>query len=635
MDQPRYDQMHKQSQSIDMNKLFTKLFYIFGALLLAAGLMYLASPKANAAFEAGRIIDDGKFTNNASMSAADIQNWLGEGGINSTCLKNYQTASINGNNSYGGNVSAATAIKQAADLYGVNPQVLIVTLQKEQGLVTRGDCPQWRYNTAMGFGCPDGGSCDAEWYGLSRQLYQGARHLKGFYNQNDGWYIPFRPGVRYIPYHPNGGCGGTNVNIVNRATASLYSYTPYQPNGAALATRYGSGDGCSSYGNRNFYYYFIDWFGSNYDDPYRWEYAGQSSSNIVVTGQKATWTVSARNVGTATWYNSGANPVMLGTSNTRDRSSAFCTSAWYGCSRAAKLNEASVAVGAIGTFTFEVQAPNTGGTYNEYFNLVAEGAAWMNDPGLFFQTPVAGATLSSSVVSNNFPTTITAGANANVSVVLRNTGTAYWYNNGKFPVNLGTYNPIDRTSVFATPSWLSTGRPAKMTEATVAPGQDGTFSFAIKAPNTPNSYNESFSLVADGWAWFNQPTTTSVVVGAYVPPAEVVSTLSANQTLVSNQVLRSQDSRYRLVMQSDGNLVLYSPNRALWSTRTPGTPANLFVVQGDSNLVVYDNTIPRPYWNSGTQGRGGNVLVMQNDGNLVLYNPQGQPVWHTRTAGQL
>lgn len=245
-------------------KVFKKLTAISTVILLGLGVLLLQAPKANA-FVAGRIIDDSKFTANYTMSAGDVQNFLN--GKNSACLMNYQTPSIQGNNNYGGNVSAATAIKQAADIWGIAPQVLLVTLQKEQGLVTRGDCPDWRYQTAMGFGCPDGAPCDAQWYGLSRQLYQGARHLRGFFDQNSGWYIPFTPGVRYIPYHPNGGCGGSNVNIENRATASLYSYTPYQPNAAAQATKYGSGDGCSSYGNRNFASYYEDWFGSPFGEP--------------------------------------------------------------------------------------------------------------------------------------------------------------------------------------------------------------------------------------------------------------------------------------------------------------------------------------------------------------------------------
>jgi hypothetical protein len=59
------------------------------------------------------------------------------------------------------------------------------------------------------------------------------------------------------------------VFIENQATANLYIYTPYTPNSAALAAGYGSAP-CGAYGNRNFFLYFSDWFGS----PSNWLAAG-------------------------------------------------------------------------------------------------------------------------------------------------------------------------------------------------------------------------------------------------------------------------------------------------------------------------------------------------------------------------
>ena len=58
------------------------------------------------------------------------------------------------------------------------------------------------------------------------------------------------------------GCGGAPVTIANTATASLYNYTPYQPNPAALAAYPGVGDACSAYGNRNFFFLFNRYFAS-------------------------------------------------------------------------------------------------------------------------------------------------------------------------------------------------------------------------------------------------------------------------------------------------------------------------------------------------------------------------------------
>ena len=58
------------------------------------------------------------------------------------------------------------------------------------------------------------------------------------------------------------GCGSAPVTITNTATASLYNYTPYQPNPASLAAYPGEGDQCSSYGNRNFFFLYQSYFGS-------------------------------------------------------------------------------------------------------------------------------------------------------------------------------------------------------------------------------------------------------------------------------------------------------------------------------------------------------------------------------------
>jgi hypothetical protein len=244
-------------------------------ILIALFSVVFFSPSISASsFSAGEIISDGNFTNKNSMSESQIQNFLNS--KNSVCLKNYTTAEPLGNNNYGGDVSAARAIWKSAQLYNINPQVLLVTLQKEVGLITSKDCAAWRYRTAMGFGCPDGKPCDSQWFGLSRQLFQAARHYRGFYDRPAGWFVPFRIGNNYIQWHPKSSCGGSMVYIKNNATASLYSYTPYQPDAASLNAGYGSGGDCSSYGNRNFNLYYSAWFGN--DRP----------SNLIRTSNDAT-----------------------------------------------------------------------------------------------------------------------------------------------------------------------------------------------------------------------------------------------------------------------------------------------------------------------------------------------------------
>jgi hypothetical protein len=87
-----------------------------------------------------------------------------------------------------------------------------------------------------------------------------------------------------------------------------------------------------------------------------------------------------------------------------------------------------------------------------------------------------------------------------------------------------------------------------------------------------------------------------------------------------------------LIMQGDGNLVLYAPaGRVLWSSRTAGHPGSRLAVQADGNLVVYAKT-RQPLWSSRTQGRHGIALSLQNDGNVVLRTAAAQPVWASGTA---
>jgi hypothetical protein len=209
-------------------------------------------------FNAGRIIDDGNFTNYNQMSKNEIQGFLN---AKSSCLKNYSAPEPLGNNNYGENVSAAQVIWKASQINKINPRVLLVTLEKESALIRTDDCASWRYRTAMGLGCPDGSPCDSQWFGFSRQVHQSARHFRAFYDLNENWWIPYKPGVRRIRWHPLY-CADSEINILNRATAALYSYTPYQPNSASLNNLWGTGDNCSSYGNRNFWRDYTTWFGS-------------------------------------------------------------------------------------------------------------------------------------------------------------------------------------------------------------------------------------------------------------------------------------------------------------------------------------------------------------------------------------
>ncbi|MET0813358.1 MAG: cell wall-binding repeat-containing protein, partial [Microbacterium sp.] len=231
-----------------------------------------------AGFNPGNIINDAVFFNSEAMTEAQIQTFLNskvsscQSGY--VCLKDFKQntatreASLLCGGRYAGaaNESAARIIRKVGQACGINPQVILVTLQKEQGLVTHTWPSDWRYRIAMGQGCPDTAACDTAYYGFQNQVYGAAAQFKRYANPpgTSNYFNWYAPGKTWnVRYHPNAACGTSPVYIANQATANLYYYTPYQPNRAALAAGYAAAnDACSSYGNRNFYNYFTDWFGS-------------------------------------------------------------------------------------------------------------------------------------------------------------------------------------------------------------------------------------------------------------------------------------------------------------------------------------------------------------------------------------
>jgi hypothetical protein len=98
--------------------------------------------------------------------------------------------------------------------------------------------------------------------------------------------------------------------------------------------------------------------------------------------------------------------------------------------------------------------------------------------------------------------------------------------------------------------------------------------------------------------------------------------------LNNGQKLFSADGRFRLDMQSDGNLVMYTVEGGgyRWSTGTAGSGADKAVMQQDGQFCLY-NRVGELKWSTYTRDAQ-SVLKLQNDGNLVVYNALGRPVWN-------
>lgn len=257
-----------------------------------------------AGFDPGRIIDDAVFYDPGGMGGvSDIQNFLnahvpscdtngtrasGYGNLTNAqyaqqikgwpgppyaCLNNYhenpttgETSFEKGGGAFSGGQSAAQIIYNASQDYRINPKVLLVFLRKESLNLFSDSWPmKSQYKYAMGYACPDSGpnysaNCDGSKGGFLKQVRYAAWQLRQYYNNMDQYnYAPGRWNT--IQYSPNPSCGTKDVYIQNYATASLYIYTPYVPNDAALRAYPGTAN-CGAYGNRNFWFFWQEWFGS-------------------------------------------------------------------------------------------------------------------------------------------------------------------------------------------------------------------------------------------------------------------------------------------------------------------------------------------------------------------------------------
>lgn len=155
-------------------------------------------------YDPNKIISDAAFSASGSMSAAAIQGFLQAQG---SYLKSFSAR-----DHLGVVKPAADMIAEAATAWGVSPKVILVTLQKEQSLITSSKPSQYALDWAMGCGKMDSRTL-SEYQGFGNQIWGGARAL----NRNRS---SFRSGMSL-------NIDGAGVYPVNAATLTLYRYTPH------------------------------------------------------------------------------------------------------------------------------------------------------------------------------------------------------------------------------------------------------------------------------------------------------------------------------------------------------------------------------------------------------------------------
>lgn len=240
-------------------------FGIFVVSLAVFGGVVLGPIPAARAFSSSNIISNSVFFNSASLSAGDIENFLaahGSGYANYTIPQFIDIPYPTGQGTYGhvsveqaftGNphqnfygLTVAQLIYNKTQQYGINPQMILATLQKESSGVTTNNIGSPASAWAMGYGYPDsfnacfnsGSGCSdpsirqnaIDYGGVGQQLAYSIHQFSNLY-------------TRYVGTSLTISVDGQQITCANVPTKVMYAYTPHIS------------------GNQSFYNLFNSFFG--------------------------------------------------------------------------------------------------------------------------------------------------------------------------------------------------------------------------------------------------------------------------------------------------------------------------------------------------------------------------------------
>ncbi|NEQ66367.1 MAG: AAA family ATPase [Symploca sp. SIO2D2] len=132
-------------------------------------------------------------------------------------------------------------------------------------------------------------------------------------------------------------------------------------------------------------------------------------------------------------------------------------------------------------------------------------------------------------------------------------------------------------------------------------------------------------------------------------PSKIITVSKKNTLLVGEKLVASRGKEdritspnrcFNLVLQEDGNLVLYNNKirKSIWASNTDGKPVRYALFSKEGYLALYgygDGEIvwQRPSLNEDTNNEESR-LVIQDDGNVVIYKSRlnNQVIWATNTS---
>jgi len=153
----------------------------------------------------------------------------------------------------------------------------------------------------------------------------------------------------------------------------------------------------------------------------------------------------------------------------------------------------------------------------------------------------------------------------------------------------------------------------------------------------------TYSSAAGSTSCLTCPIGNTSLIGSTSCPLKesfgCVNTTSGVFVFNQGESLASLNGNYKLVVQTDGNLVLYntSRNEYWWSSGTQNQGSNGPITlelntNGNLTLFSHPSGVKTAYWTAAAAPISAYYsLCMQNDRNVVLFNATGQYYWATWT----
>lgn len=335
-------------------------------------------------------------------------------------------------------------------------------------------------------------------------------------------------------------------------------------------------------------------------------FISQSVPGSMAPGQSYPVSLTFENAGLIPW--SQAQGYRLGAQAPNDNST-------WGPGRADLSTGQVVPPGAQATFSFTVTAPTTPGSYTFQWGMLQEGVAWFgqSSPSTLVNISDFSAFSPGTVFAENVSTPIGApslGLNliqqSDGNLVLYRNSTPLWqsYTGGQ-NCGAGCVAVFDGTGNLvvwqgSTSIWESGTHGVELVISDIAP--------------YVTIWGQSGNLL-----WQGGQSASDVTTSSWFPPGTVFTQNVPVQIGIGSQGLS-------MVMQGDGNLVLYQKGTPLWYSGTGGLNCGanqcIAIFQGDGNFVIYN--AGSPIWASG--GGGTSLLLGPVAPYISLWNASGL-VW--------